>query len=359
MFLGFAAGVGKTYTMLEEAQRARAAGVDVVVGYIEPHDRPETRALLQGLEEVPPRQVVRGGTTFAELDVPAVCRRRAAVVLVDELAHTNPPGSTHAKRYEDVRAIVAAGCDVWTTMNVQHLESLNDQVSAITGTRQRETLPDAFLREEADEVVVVDLPPEELRARIREGRVYPRHRVAAALDGFFRTEHLTALRELALRELARTIEDRRGDGSAITPPAVSSQVADRLVVLAAGRSGDERIVRQGWRVGRSLQCETAVLHVVPEGAATDGGRLAELRQVCANLVLPLRIEQAAGGRHGVGDAVANYVRAHRVTHVLAGAARDRRLPWRGSTLQEIMDRLPWVDFIVVGDPSRRVLADRR
>jgi len=353
VYLGFAAGVGKTYAMLEDAQRARSAGVDVVVGYVEPHARAETRALVAGLEVVPPRRVARAGAAFLEMDLPAVLSRGAAVVLVDELAHTNLAGSVNRKRYQDVRDIVAAGGDVWTTLNVQHLESLNDQVAALTHARQRETLPDAFLAEEADELVAVDLPPEELRERIRQGRVYPRERVEAALEGFFRTERLTALREMALREVARIIEARRlgAAGGAASPLAGTvAPVADRLLILAAGRPGDDRVVRRGWRLARSLQCEAEVLHVL--APATPQRHITDLRQICDALQVPLRLEPAPPQRRAIGPVVAAYAAARRVTHVLAGAARDRRLPWRGSTLQEIMDHLPWADFIVIGDPSR-------
>lgn len=352
--------MGKTYNMLEDAQRARAAGVDIVVGYVEPHARPATTALLHGLAVVPPRRVERGGAVLQEMDLEAVLARRARVVLVDELAHSNAPGSRNAKRFEDVRAILADGADVWTTLNIQHLESLNDQVAAITYVRQRETLPDSLLTEEADEVVAVDLPPEELRERISQGQVYPRERIPAALDGFFRQDRLTALREVALREMARVIEGHRvAEAGGEDSPLASTvrPVADRLLILAAGRPGDERVVRQGWRLARSLQCEAEVLHVVPEGARNAPERMEEIRQICALLSLPLLVMPATAGRHGVGEAVAAHARRHRVTHVLAGAARDRRLPWRGSTLQEIMDRMPWADFTVVGDPSRRFPAD--
>ena len=337
--------------MLEDAQHARASGVDVVVGYVEAHDRPETTALLAGIDAVPPRRVAIGGTTMPEMDVDAVLARRARVVLVDELAHTNLPGCAHTKRYEDVRAILEGGADVWTTLNVQHIASLNDQVAAITHVRQRETLPDTVLRE-ADEVVVVDLPPEELRARIQEGKVYPHPRIRAALEGFFREEPLAALRELVLREMAQVVEGRRVRSAASSGRTPSAAVADRLLILAAGRPGDERVVREGWRLARSLQCEAEVLHVVLEGATAAPGTLDELRETCLVLSLPLRVERARPGRHGVGETVAAVARAGRVTRLLAGATRDRRLPWRGSTLQEIMDRLPWADFVVIGDPAR-------
>ncbi len=347
--------MGKTYAMLEDAQRARAAGTDVVVGYVEAHDRPETAALLVGLEVVPPRRVAVGGTTLPEMDLEAVLARRARIVLVDELAHTNLPGSVHTKRYEDVRALLAAGADVWTTLNVQHIVSLHDQVAAIAGVHQRETVPDTVLRE-ADEVVVVDLPPEELRARIEQGKVYPRQRVRAALEGFFREETLAALRELVLREMAQVVEGRRVRSAAQAGRLDSAPVADRLLILAAGRPGDERLVREGWRLARSLQCEAAVLHVQADGVAPA---LEELRATCEALSLPLRIERARPGRHGVGETVAAIAREGRITRLLAGGTRDRRLPWRGSTLQEIMDRLPWADFVVIGDPARWLQGGRR
>lgn len=355
VYLGFAAGVGKTYTMLEDAGHARAAGVDVVVGYVEPHARPETTALLQGLEVIPTREVERGGARFHELDLEAVLARRAGVVLVDELAHTNTPGSRHAKRYQDVQDILDAGSDVWSTLNVQHLESLNDQVAAITHVRQRETLPDAFLRQADAEIIVVDLSPEQLRERIRQGKVYPHSRIATALEGFFRAERLTGLRELALREMAQLVEGRRlesagGRDSPLAPGLVA--VANHLLILAAARPGDERIVRQGWRLARSLQCSAEVVHIAPEGSPADPAHLEELRRTCGALALPLRVAPARAGRHGIGEAVGDLARELRATHVLAGATRDRRLPWRGSTLQEIMDRVPWADFVVVGDPAR-------
>ena len=352
VYLGFAAGVGKTYAMLEDAQRARAAGAEVLIGYIEPHARPETAALTAGLEVVPPRRVEQAGAVQFDLDLPAVLARRPAIVLVDELAHTNPPGSPHAKRYEDVEALLAAGWRVWTTLNVQHLESLSDQIASLTHARQRETLPDAFLAREAEELVVVDVPAEELRQRIRDGKVYPLERAEAALDGFFRAERLTALRELALREMARLIEDRRvaAVGGSDSPLAAAvPAVAERMLILAAGRPGDERIVREGWRLARSLQCDVRVVHVGRPG----GEGLREVETACRMLALPLVVLPPAPGRGGIGAALAGFAREHRATHVLAGVARDRRLPWRGSTLQAIMDRVPWVDFIVVGDPARR------
>src|SRR4029079_13944262 len=201
ILLGMAPGVGKTYRMLQEGQQAVEAGRDVVIGYLEAHDRPETSALAEGLEVVPRLRTTHGVLELDEMDTDAVIRRKPELSLVDELAHTNAPGMRNAKRYEDIDEILEAGSDVISTVNIQHLESLNDSVAEVTGVRVRETFPDRTL-DEADEVVLVDLTPEGLQERLRAGKVYPQERVEAALTNFFRTDNLSALRELALREVA-------------------------------------------------------------------------------------------------------------------------------------------------------------
>ena len=208
IFLGMAAGVGKTFRMLQEGQAARADGRDVVIGYLEPHDRPETEAQAEGLERLPRRRVEYRGREMEEMDLPAIFRRAPELCLIDELAHTNAPGLEHAKRYDDIDDVLDAGIDVFSTVNVQHLESLNDQVLELTGVRVRETFPDRVLAS-ADEVVLVDLTPEALVQRLREGRVYPAERVPTALNSFFRVENLAALREVALRQVAEEVEAKR------------------------------------------------------------------------------------------------------------------------------------------------------
>ena len=204
LYLGFAAGVGKTYEMLQEANRLKKQGVDVVVGIIETHGRADTASLLEGLEVVPRRTVPYRGQQLTEMDLDAILARRPAVVLVDELAHTNAPGSRHPKRYLDVEELLDAGIEVWSTVNVQHLESLNDVVAQITGVRVRETVPDSIL-DRADEIEVVDLPADDLLQRLREGKVYVPEQARRALDNFFRKGNLIALRELALRRAAERI----------------------------------------------------------------------------------------------------------------------------------------------------------
>src|ERR1700736_1662820 len=224
ILLGMAAGVGKTYRMLQEGRQAQADGRDVVIGYLEPHDRPETTAVAEGLEVVPRLKAAHGGLELEEMDVGAVIRRAPELALVDELAHTNASGMRNEKRFQDIDEILAAGIDVISTVNVQHLESLNDEIAELTDVRVRETFPDRIL-DEADEVVLVDLTPEALQERLQAGKVYPAGRAEVALENFFRLENLSALRELVLRELAEDVEARRKTG--VLDPLSQQAVADR------------------------------------------------------------------------------------------------------------------------------------
>src|SRR3954470_2496429 len=201
IFFGYAAGVGKTYAMLEAARREKATGTDLVVGYVEPHGRKETEALLEGLEALPFRELPYRGVNLREFDLDAALLRRPQLILVDELAHTNAEGSRHAKRWQDVEELLQAGINVWTTLNVQHIESLNDVIAQITGVAVRETLPDAVL-ERADDIELIDLTPEELIDRLRAGKVYVPQQAERALEHFFKKGHLLALRELSLRQAA-------------------------------------------------------------------------------------------------------------------------------------------------------------
>ena len=208
IFLGMAAGVGKTYRMLQEGHAEPSAGRDVAIGYLEPHKRQETSEQAVGLEVVPRRPVSYRDVEVAEMDLPAVLARAPELALIDELAHTNPPGLEHEKRFEDIADVLAAGIDVFSTVNVQHLESLNDQVAELTGVRVRETVPDSVLGT-ADEVVLIDLTPEALVARLRAGKIYPGENIDAALNNFFKIENLAALREVSLRQVAEDVEAKR------------------------------------------------------------------------------------------------------------------------------------------------------
>ncbi|MBX5474770.1 MAG: histidine kinase, partial [Thermoleophilia bacterium] len=223
-----AAGVGKTYRMLQEGRQAQTEGRDVVIGYLEPHDRPETAALAEGLEVVPRLRVRHGSLELEEMDVDAVVRRAPELALIDELAHTNAPGMRNEKRWQDIDEVLDARIDVISTVNVQHLESLNDAIFELTEVRVRETFPDRVL-DEADEVILVDLTPEALQERLRAGKVYPRERVEVALDNFFRADKLAALRELALREVADDVEARRTVRT--LEPLSQQAVAERVLAL--------------------------------------------------------------------------------------------------------------------------------
>jgi two-component system sensor histidine kinase KdpD len=270
IFFGYAAGVGKTYAMLNAAQRERADGMDVVVGYVEPHGRPETEALLAGLEAIPPKQVAYRGVTLREFDLDAALARHPQLLLVDELAHTNAEGLRHAKRWQDVAELLAAGIDVWTTLNVQHIESLNDVIAQITGTIVRETLPDAVL-EQADEIELIDLTPEELVDRLHAGKVYIPRQAERALANFFQKGNLAALREMALREAAnrlhRDVETARRERAASAPWATT----ERLLVCVGPSPTSAKLVRAAKRVAASLGAEwlAVAVNTGAEGAAAD------------------------------------------------------------------------------------------
>src|SRR5262249_44403035 len=225
ILLGMAAGVGKTYRMLQEGRQAMGEGRDVVIGYLEPHDRPETAALAEGLEVVPRLRTAHGSIELDEMDVDAVVRRAPELALLDELAHTNAPSMRNEKRYQDIDEVLAAGVDVISTVNIQHLESLNDAIAELTDVRVRETFPDSVL-EEADEVVLVDLTPQALQERLRAGKVYSPERADVALQNFFRADKLSVLRELALREVAEDVGHRRQ--AVVLDPLSQQAVAERV-----------------------------------------------------------------------------------------------------------------------------------
>jgi two-component system sensor histidine kinase KdpD len=359
IFLGMAAGVGKTYRMLQEGRAEAEAGRDVVIGYLEPHRRPETAAQADGLELVPRRRVNYRGVDFDELDVPAVLVRRPELALIDELAHTNAPGLEHSKRYEDVGDVLHAGIDVYSTVNVQHLESLNDQVAELTGTRVRETLPDRILGE-ADEVVLVDLTPEALIQRLREGKIYPGERVETALNNFFTIENLAALREVALRQVAEEVEAKRlvldalpsRDGN-LLEGASRQAVGERLLALVTPRPQSQRVVRRAWRSAQRLGGELDILWVnTSEPTPEEQEQIEALRRLAAMLGAHLLVEP--------GEDVAETVRRIAVergtTYVLMGRPARRNplqrlarpgLPFRLLTL------LPGVDVRIVADRSLR------
>ncbi len=264
VYLGAAAGVGKTYAMLNEGQRRKERGTDVVIGYIETHQRPQTVAQLGDLEMISRQKVPYRGITLEEMDTAAIIARHPQVALVDELAHTNVAGSNHPKRYQDVHDLLDAGIDVVTTLNVQHLESLNDLVASITGVRVRETLPDRIL-DEADEVELIDIAPNALRQRMKHGNIYPPERIQPALDNFFREGNLTALREIALRQTAEKTESQLEAymvGHHIEQPWSATE---RVMVAFDARPRSRQVIRDAWRLSHSLHADLFAIHVASTG----------------------------------------------------------------------------------------------
>jgi two-component system sensor histidine kinase KdpD len=332
IFLGMAAGVGKTYRMLQEGRAEAAAGRDVVVGYLEPHDREETTAQARGLELLPRRRVPVRDLAVEEMDLPGLIVRRPELALIDELAHTNAPGLAHAKRYEDIADALAAGIDVFSTVNVQHLESLNDQVAELTGVRVRETVPDSVLGE-ADEVVLIDLTPEALIARLRAGKIYPGENIQAALDNFFKIENLAALREVSLRQVAEDVESKRLSVGAGEPLGTrqeerlagdaSRAVGERLLALVRPQPSSQRLVRRAWRSAQRLGTDLDLLWVKPPGKPIEGEQerqVTALRQLASVLGATLLIEE----HDDLVAAVARVVRERGSTYIMVGEAAPRR-----------------------------------
>lgn len=372
VFVGMAPGVGKTYRMLQEGASEAESGRDVAIGYLEPHGRAETLAQAEGLEVIPRRHVLYRGTPLQEMDLPAVLERHPELCLIDELAHTNAPGLEHEKRYEDVRDVLRAGIDVICTVNVQHLESLNDQVTQLTGARVRETIPDEVLSM-ADEVVLIDLTPEALIARLRAGKVYPAERVPAALGNFFKIENLAALRETALRQVAEDVEVKRLVREPAAPvrrrdedglparerDAGPQPIAERLLALVTLAPHSERIVRRAWRSAQRLDAELDVLVVRPPGrepSAEDRERLEALRRLVSMLGARLRVEE---GEDVAAVAIAT-ARSLGTTYLLMGSPTPRRglrrFSWPSadrSLLSRLLRGLPGVDVRIIADPALR------
>jgi two-component system, OmpR family, sensor histidine kinase KdpD len=369
VFLGMAAGVGKTYRMLQEGRAAQETGRDVVVGLLETHGRAETLAQAEGLEVLPRRRVTYRDTTLEEMDLPALLRRAPDLALIDELAHTNAPGLEHAKRYADIEEVLAAGIDVLSTVNVQHLESLNDTVSELSGVRVRETIPDAILKR-ADEIVVVDLTPEALLDRLRAGKVYPAERIQPALNGFFRIESLGALRETALRQVAEEIGARRieveaplGTRDVAVAEAARVAVGEQLMALVRPVPSAQRLIRRAWRSAQRLGADLDVLWVAKPGETTDHDEetersLGALRQLCSVLGATLLVEEG----DDVVETVARIVGERGITYLLIGESTRRRNRglrfWRQPLAQRLMLAAPGVDVRIVADRSRGTEAVR-
>ena len=351
VFFGAAPGVGKTYAMLEAAQVRRRDGVDIVAGLVETHGRRETETLLEGLETLPRRSIYYKGKTLQEFDLDGALARNPSLVLVDELAHTNVPGARHKKRWQDVRELLCAGISVYTTVNVQHLESLNDAVYQITGVRVRETLPDSFL-DRADEIELVDLPPDELLQRLKEGKVYIPDQATKAMENFFRKGNLIALRELALRRTAESVDEqmesyRRDQGVRAIWPAT-----ERILVCVGPNPRSVRLIRAARRMAAGLRAEWIAVNVEAPSHVRASQEDQRLLAEHMRLAESLGAETVTLTGHRVSDEILNYARLRNVGKIIVGKPTHPR--WKdkllGSPLDEIVRGSGDIDvYVITGD----------
>ena len=350
LFLGYAPGVGKTYNMLSEAIRRKSRGEDVVVGIVETHGRRGIKELAAQLEAVPRKQIDYRGTLFEEMDIDAILARRPEVVLVDELAHTNIPGSRHRKRYEDIQELLAAKIDVISTLNIQHIESLAPTVHAITGITVRETVPD-WVPLSATETVMVDLTPEALHNRMKRGDVYSQEKVEQSLKNFFRRGNLIALRELALRQVAEQVDRSLESYMDAKDIRQNWGVRERITVCISGSPSGQYLIARAARMARRMDAELYVLHVEREFAPRE-----ENPQV---LEANLRFAENLGAKvvklkgRSVADTIADFVRSKHITQVIFGRApiRDWRKYLYLSAVHRFLRESPPVDVhIVTQDP---------
>jgi two-component system sensor histidine kinase KdpD len=362
-----AAGVGKTFAMLGEGRRRKARGTDVVIGYVETHKRPLTEEQIDDLEIIPRKKITYRGVTLEEMDVDSIIARHPSVALVDELAHTNVPGSRNPKRYQDVEELLTAGITVISTLNIQHLEGLNDIVETITGIRQRETLPDRVLND-ADEIELVDIAPEALRARLRHGNVYPPERAERALGNFFSVANLTALRELALRRTAEQTENKlealmRGQQDD-DKPAWAATATERVMVAFDERLHSSQLLREGWRLASALKAPLIAVTVVKSpktSRSTDEALQTRDRALQENIRLAgdlgAEVIQARGDN--VATELARIARERHITRIVIG--QPSRSRWHeliyGSVVNRLLRESIGADIQVVPDRTPHLQQD--
>ncbi len=355
IYLGFAAGVGKTYDMLLEGNRLRRQGVDVVIGFVETHGRAETLAQIGDLEQLSRRRIEYRGIVLEEMDLDAVLQRRPTIALVDELAHTNAPGSRNAKRYQDVEEILRAGINVITTLNIQHLESLHDIVERATGVRVKERLPD-YVVAMADQIVNVDLSAEDLRERLQQGKIYPAERIQTALENFFVPEKLTQLRELAMEEIAFRLDRSRQEDEQRGGQVASG--SERVMVCLSSRSPHAAaLLRKAARIADRLGAPWYAVYVQTPRESPENIDAATQREVGNTLDLARQLGGTALAFKGADliSTIAAFVKEYGITHVVLGRTRQplyRR--WFGrSVLDRLVQSVPGVDLVVVDNSPPR------
>jgi two-component system, OmpR family, sensor histidine kinase KdpD len=349
LFLGYAPGVGKTYSMLSEAIRRHERGEDVVVGVVETHGRKAVAELLTKLEQVPRKRLEYKGTVFEEMDVDAILARKPKVAVIDELAHTNVEGSRHRKRYEDVFELLDAGINVLSTMNIQHLESISPTVESITGVKIRETVPD-WVVQRAQEVVMTDLTPEALQTRMRRGDIYPQERIERALENFFRTKNIMALRELALRQVAQVV-DKNLEPYLEKEKGLQSGVRERIGVCISSNPAAQHLIARGARMAQAMDAEFYVMYVeVPVDTSEENQRTLNANIRFAQDLGATIVRMPTGG---VAERVAEFVREKHITQVIFGhsATRGVRRLLYMSALHRFLRDAPPVDVHIIRQES--------
>ncbi len=369
IYLGYAAGVGKTYQMLEEAQEMKRQGRDVVIGYFEPHGRKDTISRTAGLENIPRRRIDYRGTVFEEMDTDAILARHPEVCVVDEFPHTNVPGSARVKRWQDVQALLEAGIDVLTTMNIQHLESLNDQVWQITGIRVRETIPD-WVMQQADQVVMVDLTPRALLNRLARGVVYSPEKAQKAIENFFQESTLVALRELALRQTAHEVEIRQVDyespGFQSTPvngdeadAGAVPRTSDRILIHVTGDPSTAMLIRRGKRVADYLHADCFAVAVSRDNDSREGPEY-ETVERHLNFARNLHIEARMLQGSDVARTLVEFARLNGITHLFLARPRQSQWPaaFRKTIVQQVVRLASDMQVIIAADRGRSHPSDR-
>lgn len=351
LFIGAAPGVGKTYTMLREANALRNRGIDIVIGYVEFHGRPDTAAQLNRLEIIPCIEIEFRGRVFQEINVEAIIARRPDVVVVDELAHTNVPGSVHSKRYLDVEYILEHGIDVLTAVNVQHIEGTHEDAEELTGIKVRETIPRSFVKI-ASEIEVIDVTPETLRQRLRDGSIYPMDKVNQALNNFFRLTNLSVLRELALREVAEDVDERLQrsyDRSKIPGPVGAKET---ILVCVNYLERSEKLVEKGSRMADRMKADLIVLTIL-DGSKEDlperdKGRLAKLKAISHNYDAKHIVEQRNDRK--IGEVIIDVAQRLNITQIVIGQPKvsQKWAFWRDNPVKYLMQHMKYVDLRIVG-----------
>ena len=354
IYLGIAPGVGKTYTALEELHRRHERGTDAVIGFLETHGRPRTAELAQGLEVVPRKQIAYKGVTVEEMDTEAVVRRQPAVALVDEIAHSNAPGSQHEKRWQDVEDILDAGITVISTINIQHLESLADIVENITGIQVRERIPDRVI-DDADEVELIDMSPHALRQRMRHGNIYPPERAERALDAFFREGNLMALREMALRKMAQVCELDLEEYMGQHGIDAAWSAGERVMVCVDDQGQAQNLIRRGWRMANRYHTELLAVFVETPGYASATPEQKRTLEENLRFAEDLGAEPIRAQGSDVAKALIQVAHDKNVGSIIIGHSRHGRLReiLRGSVVQKLLRLAGDVDVHVVADRAKQ------